>query len=87
MADDVDMVMESVPAKWRYRWCGAEKGPCGCMGCVQIGNRLIMVGRKVNQGDPERIDETRIPLETYVRFKVTKSEWEAWKGRQEGLEK
>lgn len=82
MAEDVDGVMQTIPEEWRRRWCGGENGPCGCMGCVQIGNRLVMTGRKVTQCDPEYIDESKIPLETYKKFKVTKEEWSAWMERQ-----
>lgn len=82
MTEDVDVVMQSIPEEWRERWCGGERGPCGCMGCVQIGNRLIMAGLKVAQCDPEYIDESKIPPETYQKYKVTKDEWLAWKRRQ-----
>ena len=75
---DVDAIMRTIPEEWRYRWCGGENGPCACMGCVQIGNRLVMAGKKVYQIDPEYIDETKIPKEVYDRFKITKSEWESW---------
>lgn len=78
MADDVDEVMKTIPEGWRWRWCGGENGPCACLGCVQIGNRLIMTGRTVYQGDPEYIDEQKIPLDVYDKYKVTKSEWDAW---------
>lgn len=85
MADDADAVMQTIPKEWRTRWCGAIEpggGGCACMGCVQIGNRLVMVGRKAHQMDPEYIDETKIPADTYEKFKVTKEEWTAWMGRQ-----
>lgn len=55
------------------------------MGCVQIGNRIIMAetwtGRKYH-GDPEYINEASIPKEIYDRFKITKAEWEVWKMRE-----
>jgi hypothetical protein len=79
MAEDVDAVMQTIPAEWRHRWCGGEHGPCACMGCVQVGNRLIMVGLKAHQVDPEYIDETRIPADIYARYKITRDEWLAWK--------
>lgn len=82
MADDVDAVMQTIPEEWRTRWCGGENGGCACMGCVQIGNRLIMAGRKVTQCDPEYIDETKIDPDTYKKFKVTKDEWIAWMARR-----
>ena len=81
MADDVDAVMRSIPEEWRRRWCGGEYGACACTGCVQIGNRLIMTGRKVTQCDPEHISEALIPPDTYAKYKVTKAEWEAWMQR------
>ena len=87
MADDVDAVMQTVPERWRTRWCGGERGPCACFGCVQIGNRLIMatetLGRPVTvyDRDPEHIDESRIPKEIYDRLKITKAEWEDWMRR------
>jgi hypothetical protein len=85
MAEDVDAVMQSIPEQWRKRWCGAIEpggGGCACMGCVQIGNRLIMADRKVTQCDPEYIDESKIAPETYKKFKVSKEEWTAWMARQ-----
>lgn len=81
MADDVDAVMQSIPENCRTRWCGGENGPCACLGCVQVGNRLIMAGLKDGQIDPEYIDESKIPEDVYRRFKVTKEEWEDWKQR------
>ncbi len=84
MADDVDVVMQTIPEEWRSRWCGGENGPCACMGCVQIGNRVIMVetvtGTKY-RGDPEYISETKMPAEVYDRFKITRPEWEDWMRR------
>jgi hypothetical protein len=85
MAEDVDAVMRTMPTEWRTRWCGAIEsggGGCACMGCVQIGNRLIMAGRNVTQCDPEYIDETKIDPGTYKKFKVTKDEWLAWMAHQ-----
>ncbi len=78
MDKDVDAIMQSIPEEWRNRWCGGEQGPCACMGCVQIGNRLIMTGRSVYNCDPEYIDESTIPKKIYKMFKITKEEWEAW---------
>lgn len=52
------------------------------MGCVQVGNRLIMAGLKSHQIDPEYIDETKIPAATYKKYKITKDEWSSWVGRQ-----
>lgn len=78
-ADDVDAVMQTVPVKWRARWCEAEQ--CACMGCVQVGNRLIMVNRRADQIDPERIDERQIPPAMYAKYKITKEEWADWMRR------
>ena len=78
MDKDVDAIMQSIPEAWRNRWCGGEQGLCYCMGCVQIGNRLIMTGLKVHRCDPEHIDESTIPKEIYNKYKITKEEWEAW---------
>lgn len=85
MAENVDAVMATIPAEWRTRWCGGERGPCGCMGCVQIGNRYVMfkeaVGR-VYTGDPEYIDESTIPADIYHKYKITVAEWADWMTRQ-----
>lgn len=78
MADDVDAVMQTIPAEWRTRWCGGENGPCACLGCVQVGNRLIMARLKVTQCDPEYIDETTIPTDIFKKYKITKEEWTEW---------
>jgi hypothetical protein len=40
-----------------------------------------MVGLKVNQIDPERIDESKIDPKIYNKFKVTKEEWQDWMKR------
>jgi len=82
MADDVDAVMQTIPAEWRTRWCGGESGPCACMGCVQVGNRLAMSGRTAAQCDPEYIDERKIPADVYVKYKVSHGEWVDWMRRQ-----
>jgi hypothetical protein len=79
--DTVDAVMRAMPEAWRTRWCGGERGPCGCLGCVQIGNRLIMTGLKASQIDPEHIDESKIPAEVFKIYKVTKEEWAEWMAR------
>lgn len=73
--------MNTIPKEWQKRWCGGEKGLCACLGCVQIGNRLIMykevTGEKF-RGDPEYINEKAIPLEIYQKLKITKEEWKLW---------
>ena len=83
MAEDVDAVMQTIPEEWRHRWCGGEFGPCACMGCVQVGNRLVMTGLEVHQVDPEYIDVEQIPREVYDHFKITKAEWEEWMDNHE----
>lgn len=80
MADDVDAVMQSIPEAWRTYWC--ESDACACMGCIQVGNRLIMAKMRASQIDPEYIDESKIPPEIYAKYKVTKEEWAAWMQRQ-----
>jgi len=37
---EVNSILQTIPEPWRYKWCCAEK--CACVGCVQIGNRVIM---------------------------------------------
>lgn len=83
MADDVDAVMQTIPEKWREYWCEARyNGGCACMGCVEVGNRLVMAGLKTSQCDPEYIDESKIPTDVFKKYKVTKAEWSAWKARR-----
>ena len=80
--EEINRIMETIPRAWRQRWCGGEQGPCACMGCVQIGNRLVMVKEATCQefmGDPEYIDETLISPEIYKKYKITKEEWLLWK--------
>lgn len=82
MANNTNEVMQTIPKEWRNRWCGGEKGACACMGCVQIGNRLIMAKETTGKdylGDPEYIDERKIPKEIYDKYKITKEEWETWR--------
>ena len=83
---EIDAIMQSIPLEWRMRWCGGERGPCACMGCVQIGNRMIMF-EKANErrflGDPEYINEFDIPKEIYQKYKVSREEWELWKEDEE----
>ena len=80
----VDEIMETIPEPWRERWCGAEDGPCACMGCVQIGNRIIMFENAYGikfKGDPEYINESGIRDDVYNEFKIDRDEWEDWKER------
>lgn len=82
---DVNSIMQTIPLEWRNTWCGGENGDCACMGCVQIGNRLIMVKGltgKDYKGDPEYIDEQNIPKHIHDKYKITKQEWETWKNER-----
>jgi hypothetical protein len=81
---EIDAIMQTIPEEWRARWCGGERGMCACLGCVQIGNRLIMVKQMTGQtyqGDPEYIDERSIPKAIYDKLKVSKEEWQLWMAR------
>ena len=86
---EINSIIQTIPEKWRHRWCGGEKGPCACMGCVQIGNRIIMaetvLGYKY-QGDPEYINESKIPTEIYDKFKIHKDEWELWRKHNQKIQ-
>lgn len=80
---EIDALMAQVPASWRNRWC--ESKMCACMGCVQVGNRLIMAKAFTGapyRGDPEYISESKIPREIRDQVKITREEWENWKSRQ-----
>ncbi len=83
--EEINEIMKTIPERWRKRWCGAEEGPCACLGCVQIGNRLIMykniTGREFT-GDPEHLDEEKFPKEIYDKYKITKEEWQLWSKSQ-----
>ena len=84
--EEIDAIMQTIPEEWRLRWCGGENGPCACLGCVQIGNRLIMAKEVTGlefKGDPEYISEGKIPKDIYNRLRITKSEGELWKERNE----
>jgi len=87
MAEDVDAVMRTIPEQWRTRWCGAEAGACACMGCVQIGNRLVMAGLRPDQVDPEYIDESKVAPERYRKYKISKAEWLEWMRRYTSMER
>jgi len=83
----VNEIMQTIPDAWRQRWCGGENGACACLGCVQIGNRIIMAENATGRrylGDPEYIDESKIPDEIYNEFKIDRDEWEVWRGNQYG---
>lgn len=78
---EIDAIMQTIPEPFRSRWCGAENGPCACMGCVQICNRSAMVEAMTGGpflGDPEYIRESSIPSEIYEQFKITREEWNLW---------
>lgn len=83
----VDEIMGEIPEAWRTRWCGGERGPCACMGCVQIGNRKVIAekiaGTKFS-GDPEYISEDKLQEHSaiYAEHKVSREEWESWMYRQ-----
>lgn len=82
---EIDTLMAKIPVSWRNHWCGGERGPCACMGCVQIGNRSIMAEAFTGtpyRGDPEYIGEDMIPREIYDRLKITREEWDNWRSRQ-----
>lgn len=80
----VDALMATIPEKFRQRWCASIEpggGGCACMGCVQICNRAVMVERLTGikfHGDPEYIDERKIPADVYAECKISRQEWEAW---------
>lgn len=79
----IDAIMEAIPQEWRARWCGGERGPCACMGCVQIGNRAVILekitGRRFD-GDPEYIREPILQEHSavYNEYKLSREEWESW---------
>jgi len=82
--EQVDAIMARIDEPDRYRWCGAENGPCACLGCVQICSRSLMYEKtfaRQHRGDPEYIDERRIPPVIREAFRITHEEWEAWKLR------
>lgn len=84
--EEIDAIMQTVPEEWRDRWCLAiSQGGCGCMGCVQIGNRYIMVEKASGtkfRADPEYIDESKIPEDIYNKYKISRDEWEYWSNRE-----
>jgi len=85
--DEIDAIMQTIPAKWRTHWCGGERGPCACIGCVQIGNRLIMAREVLGYeypGDPEHLDERMFPGDVFSKYKITRQEWERWMASRQG---
>ena len=80
--NQVNAIMLAIPENSRYYWCGGERGPCACLGCVQVCNRVIMYEKTLDKifiGDPEYIDESKIPKDIFNKYKITKEEWEMWK--------
>jgi hypothetical protein len=83
--EETDLIMQTIPEAWRDRWCGGERGPCACAGCVQIGNRSLMAlhtNGRLYRGDLERIDESKIPAPIYNKYKITHEEYDLWKAAQ-----
>jgi len=79
--DEIKKIMSTIPKEWQEHWCGGEHGMCACMGCVQIGNRMIMYEKATGNrfyGDPEYINEASIPVEIYEKYKISKEEWFLW---------
>ena len=84
--EQVDSIMSAIPAEWRRNWCGGERGPCFCLGCVQIGNRAVIsekIRGKPYMGDPEYISEEKLREHgaLYTDNKISREEWEAWMQR------
>lgn len=82
----IDAIMQAIPESWRTRWCGGERGPCACMGCVQIANRQVIVEKITGQpyrSDPEGIDESKLREHraAYADYKLSRAEWESWMKR------
>lgn len=83
---EIDAIMAEIPEKYRTRWCGGERGPCWCLGCVQICNRSVMfrhiVGREF-PGDPEHLSEVKLQehRDVYDKYKITGEEWSTWMQR------
>ena len=81
--EEINKIMLTIPEKWRYHWCKAEV--CACLGCVQVGNRVVMYEKDTGKkfmGDPEYIAEQKITNTIYEKYKVTKEEWELWKKKE-----
>lgn len=79
---EIDTLMNQILQTMQTRLCGGERGYAP-MGCGPIGNRSIMakeVGTPY-RGDPEYIDERKIPSDVYQSLKITREEWENWMGR------
>ena len=84
---EVNAIMDQIPAAWRMRWCGGELGACACMGCVQTGNKKVIVEAITKTpylGDPEYLSEPVLAKhQEHTKLKLTREEWDAWVARQE----
>ena len=81
---EINEIMNTIPLTWRKRWCECQY--CACVGCVQIGNRIIMYEKATGKkfvGDPEYISETEISQAIYDKYKISKEEWQLWMNRIE----
>lgn len=85
--EQIDAIMAAIPKQWRRRWCGGERGPCACLGCVQIGNRQV-IAEKISGnkflGDPEYISEAKLREHgaVYEGHKLSRADWTSWLNRQ-----
>jgi hypothetical protein len=84
----IDAIMAAIPRQWRTRWCGGEFGACACVGCVQIGNRAVILKKATGQrylGDPEYIDEAALKEygAVYTDHKLSREEWQSWMNRHQ----
>lgn len=82
----IDAIMNAIPERWRRNWCGGERGPCACLGCVQTGNKRIIADKIRGErylGDPEYIDEAKLQNygHVYEDNKIRRGEWESWMKR------
>ena len=85
--EQVDAIMARIPERWRTRWCGGERGPCACIGCVQTGNKRVIAEKITGHryvGDPECISDAAIKAHAGVfnENKISREEWALWMARQ-----
>lgn len=83
--EQIDVIMQAIPEQWRNRWCTAEL--CGCLGCVQTGNKAVIAEKITGQkyiGDPEYIDGNALRSHgaVYTDNKLSREEWESWMKRR-----
>ena len=88
---EVDAIMAAMPENCRTHWCNRGEAACACIGCVEIGNRAVIIEKITGvkfTGDPERIDEGKLREhgEVYTSNKVEREEWQCWMRRTEGPE-